>query len=421
LIVVHNVFQVIYRIEQRVMMKLSLGMLMMLAMGPLVAVAQQSVLNEFCNGDGPEAITSALPFLDPPLSGEVPQFCVEVAGVSRCFYVLVPEGTTGEVPLVFDIHGTGSCPLFQVALTGWFQLAQANKFVVVFPLGVTDAAIVDNTCFALPGGLVIGDIEASKCCCTLGLDTDFSLGSDMNFIDENITMDTEFLRMAIEAVITNVGPATEGAVSIDRKKVFMAGQSNGCIASLAMAATHSDLVTGVACHAGKSATPFAEDYIPVPTFIVHGLKDGELPYAEIELVEGTGVGFASTPDQFKAIADRNGCAEDILTELLPDGEGKVETRTGCTNNADVTLVTLENAGHSPYLGFESGQELNPGSLPTTIDTSQLAWDFLSMIGETTAPPTEAPIEAKTTDTSNAILVQACTATIMAFFLFGVLL
>ena len=68
-------------------MRLSLGVLIML--GPLVAVAQESVLNDFCNGDGPEAITSALPFLDPPLSGEVPQLCVEVAGVSRCFYVLV--------------------------------------------------------------------------------------------------------------------------------------------------------------------------------------------------------------------------------------------------------------------------------------------------------------------------------------------
>jgi polyhydroxybutyrate depolymerase len=402
------------------MMKLSLGVVLLMLLGPLIAVAQQSVLNEFCNGDGPEAVTSALPFLDPPLTGEVPQFCVEVAGVSRCFYVLVPEGTTGEVPLVFDIHGAGSCPVFQVALTGWFQLAQANKFVVVFPLGVTDAAIVDFTCFALPGGLVIGDIEASKCCCALG--SEFALGSD--FIDENITMDTEFLRMAIETVITNVGPATEGAVSIDRKKVFMAGQSNGCIASLAMAATHSDLVTGVACHAGKSATPFAEDYIPVPTFIVHGVKDGELPYGEIS--DGNGVGFASTPDQFKAIADRNGCAEDILTEMLPDGEGKVETRTGCTNNADVTLVTLDNAGHSPYLGVESGQELNPGSLPTTIDTSQLAWDFLSMIGETTtAPteaPTEAPIDAKTTDDmSTAVVLKACIATIMALLLSGVLL
>jgi polyhydroxybutyrate depolymerase len=402
------------------MMKLYLCVLMMgglLGLGPLAVVAQQSNLNEFCNGEGPEAITSALPSLDPPLSAEVPQFCIDVAGGSRCFYVLVPDGTTGEVPLVFDIHGAGSCPVFSVALTGWFQMAQANKFVVVWPLGVTDTAIADSACFAIPGGAVIGDIEATPCCCTLG--------SNTNFIDADVTMDTEFLRMAIETVIANVTLVTGGIVSIDQKKVFMAGQSNGCIASLAMAAAHSDLVTGVACHAGKTSTPFAEDYIPVPTFIVHGLKDGELPYSDIVI---DGLGFSSTPNQFNFIADRNGCAKDILTEVLPDGEGKVETRTGCTNDADVTLVTLDNAGHSPYLGAESGQELNPGSLPTTIDTTQLAWDFLSKIGETTAPkiaettaPTSAPTAAPT-EKSSAVVTKACTGTTIAFMLlFGMLL
>ena len=349
-----------------------LGALTCILLCSMPVVAQESNLNEDCNGDGPEAITSALPSLQPPLSAEVPQFCVEVAGSSRCFYIMVPEGTIGEVPLVFDIHGIGSCPLISIGYTGWFQLAQANKFVVVWPLGVTDAAIADQTCFSVPGGLVISNITAPDCCCRHESDP-------LSFVDPDITMDADFLRMAIEQVIATVGPATEGGVSIDPKKVFMAGHSNGCIASLAMAAMHSDLVTGVACHAGKSVTPFAEDYTPVPTFMVHGLKDGTVPYAEFAL---EGIGFASTPDQFKVIADRNGCTEDIVTEMLPDGEGKVETRTGCLNDADVTLVTLNNAGHTPYLGAEERQELlNPGSIPTTIDTSQLAWNFLAMIGE----------------------------------------
>lgn len=342
-----------------------LGALTCILLCSMPVVAQESNLNEDCNGDGPEAITSALPSLQPPLSAEVPQFCVEVAGSSRCFYIMVPEGTIGEVPLVFDIHGIGSCPLISIGYTGWFQLAQANKFVVVWPLGVTDAAIADQTCFSVPGGLVISNITAPDCCCRHESDP-------LSFVDPDITMDADFLRMAIEQVIATVGPATEGDVSIDPKKVFMAGHSNGCFASLAMAAMHSDLVTGVACHAGKLVTPFAEDYTPVPTFMVHGLKDGTVPYAEFAL---EGIGFASTPDQFKVIADRNGCTEDIVTEMLPDGEGKVETRTGCLNDADVTLVTLNNAGHTPYLGVKE-----PGSIPTTIDTSQLAWNFLATIG-----------------------------------------
>jgi poly(3-hydroxybutyrate) depolymerase len=408
-------------------MKFSLGVLML---GPLAAMAQSSNLDAGCNGDRPDSVTEALPFLG--LSGEVPQFCFQVAGRERCFYVMVPEGTTGEVPLVFDIHGSGSCPILSILYTGWFQLAQANKFVIVWPLGVTDALITDDACFAMPGGLPFDNFTSPSCCCvepgTLYdvIDADFLSAT----IDADVTKDADFLRMAIEEVMANVGPLTEGSVSINPKKVFMAGHSNGCVASLSMAAMHSDLVTGVACHSGKSVTPFAEDYIPVPTFIVHGAKDDDFLYAELNVADG--IGLSSTPDQFKAIADRNGCAEDVLATMLPDGEGQVETRTGCTNDADVTLVTLANAGHNPFLGVDSP---DPGSSPTTIDTSQLAWNFLSMIGEpaaaTEAPAalTEAPATATEAsvaptaapnDTSSAVVVKAYIATTMVFLLVGIL-
>jgi hypothetical protein len=105
----------------------------------------------------------------------------------------------------------------------------------------------------------------------------------------------------------------------------------------------------------------------------------------------------------------------LLTEILPDGEGKVETRTNCTDNADMTLASLNNADHTPYIGAESGQEFNPDWLPTSIDTSQLALDFLSKIGETAAP--SAAPSAASIDTSSSVVVKACiVATTMAFFL-----
>jgi hypothetical protein len=83
----------IFCIDQLVRMKLLLGVLIcrLLGPGPLTAVAQTSNLNENCYGDGPDAMTSVLPFLPPPLPAEVPQVCVQVADSSRCFYLLVPE------------------------------------------------------------------------------------------------------------------------------------------------------------------------------------------------------------------------------------------------------------------------------------------------------------------------------------------
>jgi poly(3-hydroxybutyrate) depolymerase len=371
-----------------------------------------SNLNPLCNGDGPEAISSALPLLKLP-AADVPQFCFEVAGRQRCYYVMVPEGTVGAVPLVFDIHAFESCPLLSITYTGWFQQAQANKFVIVWPLGVTDAALTPATCFAMPGGVVIGDVEALGCCCTTVGD------NTTRALDANVTMDIEFLRMAIEQVIdTTVGSLTKGAVSIDPRKVFMAGHSNGCVAALSMAALHSDIVTGVACHAGKFITPFPKDYKPVPIFLVQGLLDQLFNFSTFLLTQDTG--FPSTLDMVKFIADRNGCGQDTRVEQLPDDEGTVKYRFDCINNANVTLVTLNRAGHIPFLGVNaSAAGFDEGSVPTTIDTTALAWEFLSSIGTssvassnattnapaTAVPPSPtapAPSPYRTTSTSGAV-------------------
>ncbi len=55
----------------------------------------------------------------------------------RCFYTYIPdcalESLPVTVPLVFDIHGLGSCPLFNVFYTGWKQKADENCFVLVLP------------------------------------------------------------------------------------------------------------------------------------------------------------------------------------------------------------------------------------------------------------------------------------------------
>jgi poly(3-hydroxybutyrate) depolymerase len=371
-----------------------LVLLLAVAIAEEVNTTSNNNLNGWCNGDGPGSISSALEYLDIAET-QVPQFCVTGGGRSRCYYVLIPEVATGKVPLAFDIHGTGSCPVFSVSYTGWFQLAQEKKFVAVWPLGVTDAAVVDASCFALPGGAVIGDVKAVDCCCTRG--------GPFDFVDPSTTNDAEFLRMAIEEVIdTIVSPATEGTVglSIDTKKVFMAGHSNGCIAALSMGALYSDVVTAVACHAGKLITPFAGDYVSVPTFIVHGLKVGVLPYDVVLVSESKGL--ASTPDQFRAIADRNRCTQVVPTEQLPNGEGTVETWTACRINADVTLVTLNKAGHTPFLG-QDNQDLNPGAVPTTIDTTALVWEFFSKIGtvaETVNPTTSVPSSMTTTSPTN---------------------
>ena len=84
---------------------------------------------------GPDALTQAY-------GKDIPQTCIEVpyydTFVERCYYTYVPDSasaacrsnnsnvvTAEEVrllPLVFDIHGLTSCPLFQASYSGTCEI-----------------------------------------------------------------------------------------------------------------------------------------------------------------------------------------------------------------------------------------------------------------------------------------------------------
>jgi hypothetical protein len=86
----------------------------------------------------------------------------------------------------------------------------------------------------------------------------------------------------------------------------------------------------------------------------------------------------------------------------------VESRTGCINGANVTLVTLNHTGHVPFKGVNFNLSMsNPNEIPTTIDTTALAWKFLSQIGNgvtpsaTRAPAVPTPSPMTPTTAANA--------------------
>lgn len=95
-----------------------------------VSNAAEETNNKFCDF-GPDA----LPGFD--------QTCIPSTAYNgqRCFYTYIPEcakesssNTTSVVPLVFDIHGFGSCPQFNLYYTGWKEKADENCFVLVLPI-----------------------------------------------------------------------------------------------------------------------------------------------------------------------------------------------------------------------------------------------------------------------------------------------
>lgn len=344
---------------------------------------------------GPEALTNAF-------GVDIPQTCIDVpvrlsddgsvlTAMKRCYYTYVPERCKSDdtndpkqLPLVVDVHGLGSCPLYSAGYTGWKQRAEDECFVVMWPGGTSDGQFL-VPCFNIPGFLRSEDrgteggnnVITAPCCCyeaSFGLPT-----ADPD--------DPLFLKTAIDSVIESFEPTTTNdasestsLISIDRNRVYMAGHSNGCMASLSMAALYSDTIAAVCCHSGALLTPFPEDYGPVPIWLAHGMKDNTLPFEGSTLIDiplfGGPLGFWSMGDTMDYLSKQNDCSEEEEIDIIGDKEnenvGTVFRRTNCRDNATVELVALFEADHFPFQDSFGG--LLTG---TSIDTTALAWEFCS--------------------------------------------
>lgn len=352
---------------------------------------------------------------------DIPQTCVNVpydsgdnstTTIKRCFYTYVPEKCKNtadaantnstetdplkaNLPLVFDIHGVTSCPYYSATYTGWMEKAEEECFVVVWPIGNSNDNFEDKPCWNLPGFLRDNDYGAiegtdipmgtSPCCCFED--------SDEAAIPSKEPNDPLFLRIAIDAVVKsfddksndNVSANAENNntnssnISIDRSRVYMAGHSNGCMTSLAMAALYSDVVAAVCCHAGTLITPFPSDYSPVPIWMAVGMLDDVIPIEGVPIMDfgpSDVVGFWSIYDVRNYIASRNNCEELDETKSFGENENVISYKhTNCTNNANVEFVTLSESAHQPYIPIPNSPLATYAE--TTVDTTTLAWNFCS--------------------------------------------
>jgi len=334
---------------------------------------------------GPNALISA--YKKP-----IPQTCIDVPvgdkgkTRERCFYTYVPktcsEQEISEAPLVVDVHGMGSCPLWSAGYTGWMQKAEEDCIVVMWPNGNEHPMM--PRCFNTPGFLTSTDIQDSSsttttttsdenddddvtampCCCL----------DDTTFLPEDEAVDPLFLKMAIDTVIEQ---QSQEDVMVDTSRIYMAGHSNGCMISLAMAALYSDTIAAVACHAGAVLTPFPKDeYSPVPIMMIQGMKDDIVPYNGKTMFDFPGMGplgFLPMNQTMNYLGNQNECTEEDFEDVFDDKGivGRTFKKTNCKDQANIEVVALFDAGHNPY----SSEELWDR---TTVDTTEMAWDFVSM-------------------------------------------
>lgn len=258
----------------------------------------------------------------------------------RSYLLYVPGSVNWDepVPVVFVFHGgTGNAENAK-RTTGFNTVADDHEFLVVYPNGT--GRLSDEIILTWNGGTCCGYAQT-----------------------ENVD-DVGFVR----AMVADL----QSLVTLDMKRVYATGMSNGGILSHRLGCEAADVFAAIAPVAGTLNFAPCAPTEPVSVLMFHGTEDQHLPYAGgVGAVSLAGVDFASVADSVSVWTTANGCASTSEMEAFDDIEH--ESWTGCV--APVELYTILGGEHA-WPGGEHGRP--DADAPTqTISASELIWEFFA--------------------------------------------
>jgi len=270
-------------------------------------------------------------------------------GRDRTYHLYIPAGVaaapTGEpVPLLVALHGgTGSGTQFEKS-SGFDGLAEANRFLVVYPDGVGTGA----------DGATNRTWNGGRCCGVAAREA----------ID-----DVAFVGLLVDALA--------GQYPVDPARVYAAGHSNGGILAYRLACELSEVVVAVGVQSTSLEIDGCAPARPVSVLHIHGTADQNIP------IDGgvgpralSGVSFAVPVDGARTMADRDGCPDEPERSTDPaNPDVTVDAWTPCDDGTEVRFVTVDGAPHS-WMGPR-----RPGTRPNAegyadLDASARIWTFL---------------------------------------------
>jgi polyhydroxybutyrate depolymerase len=224
------------------------------------------------------------------------------------------------VPLVMMLHGYSASALIEEAYLGITAESDKRGFIYAMPDGT-----VDQT------GLRFWN--ATDACCDL-----YGTGVD----------DSTYLSSVISQI--------EARYTIDPKRAYLVGHSNGAFMSYRMACDHADQVTALVSLAGamwedvSKCTPSA----PVSTLEIHGTADTTIAYDGGAI---SGHTYPSVPTTVSDWVTFDGCSATLdttappldLDAVLPGDETTVTRYGACAAGGHAELWTITGGAHIPTL------------------------------------------------------------------------
>ena len=267
-----------------------------------------------------------------------------VAGRQRVVIVHVPSRYSGssKVPLVLNMHGSGSTAADQEAFTGMDATADSDSFIVAYPQGLIPSGAGFD--WNVPGVPLYGG-EA---------------------VPAGSADDVAFL--------TSLVGTLEHRYCIDGTRVYATGFSGGARTASQLACDASGTFAAVAPVSGlRDPTPCPATRA-VPILTIHGTADPVDPY------DGHGQAYwtYSVPQAAKEWATQDGCSATAVSST--PAPGVTLTRyPGCAGGASVELYSITGEGHEwpggPRLPKSLTREFGPQS--DALDANSVIWAFFA--------------------------------------------
>jgi polyhydroxybutyrate depolymerase len=263
-------------------------------------------------------------------------------GIERSYILYMPASVNQSqpVPLVFVLHGGTGNAETAIRMSGFNGAADQNGFAVVYPNGT---------------GRLSGDILLT-----------WNGGTCCGYAQEKNIDDVGFMR----AIVTDL----RTLVTIDPKRIYATGMSNGGILSQRLACEAADLFAAIAPVSGTLNLPSCAPSQPISVIEFHGTADQHIPYdggyGPKSLVN---VDFASVKDSVEFWTSFDKCNSQPQTTSVDDIRHDIWM--GCAGSTSVELYTIVGGGHA----WPGG----PGGIPdsdqpvTNISATQLIWKFFA--------------------------------------------
>jgi polyhydroxybutyrate depolymerase len=258
---------------------------------------------------------------------------INVDGRVRTYLLHVPPNYDAgkPAPLVLVLHGATQSPENIQGMSGMSLMADQQGFIAVYPSGTGRLNNVPTW-------------NSGNCC---------------GYAQENNVNDVAF----IAALIDTLGHS----YSIDRKRVFVTGISNGAMMSFRLGCELSGVIAAIAPVEGAQNLP-CHPSSPVSVLVFHGTADRLVPFDGGSTPFQIGPRRDDTPvsDTVAFWVTRDACSRTPATKETPSLHTSVYS--GCADGTGVALYAIQG-GHHIWPGVaHSGND---------VQATSIMWDFFA--------------------------------------------